>query len=100
MRDSGGTHLKTTYQPQPFSEKKYATQDDFPIFNDEWMKTILEIGKETGFVVDIHSPYGMAAERCVDMAMAVGAKIRIQHMTFDIDFKDSIIKKCKIMDFI
>ena len=57
------------------------------------MRTILEIGKETGLVVDIHSPYGMAAERCVDMAMAVGAKIRIQHMTFDIDFKDSIIKK-------
>ncbi|HLG30812.1 MAG TPA: amidohydrolase family protein, partial [Candidatus Brocadiales bacterium] len=93
VRDSGGTHLKTTYQPQPFSEKKYATQDDFPIFNDEWMRTILEIGKETGLVVDIHSPYGMAAERCVDLAMAVGAKIRIQHMTFDIDFKDSIIKK-------
>lgn len=93
VKDNGGTHLKTTYQPQPFSAKQYMTQDDFPIFSDEWMRIILEIGKETGLFVDIHSPYGMATERCVDLAIAVGAKIRIQHMTFDIDLKDSLVKK-------
>ena len=57
IKDDGGTHLKTTYQPHPFSKKKHATQDDFPIFADDWMKTIFGIGKETGLIVDIHSPY-------------------------------------------
>ncbi|MEN6320317.1 MAG: amidohydrolase family protein [Syntrophaceae bacterium] len=93
VKDDGGAHLKTTYQPHPFSKKKYASQDEFPVFEDDWMKTIFKIGKETGLVVDIHSPYGIGAEKCVDLAIEVGAKIRIQHMTFDTDLKDTVIQK-------
>ena len=93
VKDDGGTHLKITYQPHPFSNKKYATQDDFPIFDDDWMRTIFGIGKETGLVVDIHSPYGDGTEKCVDLAIEVGATIRIQHMTFDKDLKDTITQK-------
>jgi len=93
VKDDGGTHLKTTYQSHPFSKKKYATQDDFPIFNDDWMRTILGIGKEIGLPVDIHTPYGVDAEKCVDLAIEVGAKIRIQHMTFDKDLNLVFIQK-------
>ncbi len=99
IKDNGGTHLKTTYQPHPFSKKKHATQDDFPIFADDWMKTILGIGKETGLVVDIHSPYGAGAEKCVDLAIEVGAKIRIQHMTFDTDLKATVLRKMRDYGF-
>ncbi len=93
VKDDGGTHLKTTYQPYPFSNKKHATQDDFPIFDDDWMRTIFEIGKEIKLVTDIHSPYGVGTEKCVDLAIEVGAKIRIQHMTFDLDLKNTITQK-------
>ncbi|MFZ2399822.1 MAG: amidohydrolase family protein [Smithella sp.] len=99
IKDDGGTHLKTTYQPHPFSKKKYATQDDFPIFADDWMKTIFRIGKETGLVVDIHSPYGVGAEKCVDLAIEVDAKIRIQHMTFDTDLKDTFMQRMRDYGF-
>jgi imidazolonepropionase-like amidohydrolase len=95
IKDDGGTHLKTTYQPYPFSKKKYATQNDFPIFTDDWMKTIFCIGRETGLVVDIHSPYSVGAEKCVDLAIEVGAKIRIQHMTFDTDIKSAFLQKMR-----
>jgi imidazolonepropionase-like amidohydrolase len=99
IKDDGGTHLKTTYQPHPFSKKKHATQDDFPIFADDWMKTIFGIGKETGLIVDIHSPYGVGAEKCVDLAIEVGAKIRIQHMTFDTDLKTAFLQKMRDYGF-
>lgn len=99
VKDDGGTHLKTTYQPHPFSKKKYSTQDEFPIFTDDWMKTIFRIGKETGLVVDIHSPYGAGAEKCADLAIEVGAKIRIQHMTFDTDLKAMFLKKMRDYGF-
>jgi imidazolonepropionase-like amidohydrolase len=95
IKNDGGTHLKTTYQPYPFSKKKYANQDDFPIFTDDWMKTIFRIGQETGLVVDIHSPYGVGAEKCVDLAIEVGAKIRIQHMTFDKDLNATFLQKMR-----
>jgi len=93
IKDGGGKHLKITYQAHPFSQKKYAAQDDFPIFDDDWMRTIMKIGKETGMVVDIHSPYGVGTEKCVDLAIKAGTKIRIQHMTFDIDIKTTVLKK-------
>ena len=93
VKEDGGTHLKTSFQTQPFSRKKYENQSDFPVLDDEWMKAILLIGKETGLIVDIHSPYGADAEKCVDLAIEVGARIRIQHMTFDRDLKSTFIQK-------
>ncbi|MDA3898761.1 MAG: amidohydrolase family protein [Desulfobacteraceae bacterium] len=93
IKDDGGTHIKTTYQPHPFSAKKYAHQDALPIFDDDWMRTILRLGKETGMAVSIHSPFGAGTEKCVDLAIEVGAEIRIQHMTFDTDLNDTIIRK-------
>lgn len=93
VRDDGGNHIKATYQPHPFSAKKHAHPDDFPVFDDEWMKTILKVGKETGLTVSIHSPFAAGTEKCVDLAIEVGAEIRIQHMTFDTDLDDTIIKK-------
>ena len=99
VKDDGGTHLKTTYQSHPFSREKYAAQDDFPIFDDDWMRTILRIGKEMGLPVDIHSPYGVDAEKCVDLAIEVGAKIRIQHMTFDKDLNLVFIQKMRDFGF-
>ncbi|KFZ44948.1 hypothetical protein KD27_02405 [Smithella sp. D17] len=63
------------------------------------MKTIFRIGKETGLVVDIHSPYGAGAEKCADLAIEVGAKIRIQHMTFDTDLKAMFLKKMRDYGF-
>ncbi|MCG6534337.1 MAG: amidohydrolase family protein, partial [Syntrophales bacterium LBB04] len=93
VKDDGGTHLKTTYQTQPFSKKKYEEQDDFPIFDDDWMRSIFKIGKETGLVVDIHAPYRADVEKCVDLAIEVGARIRIQHMTFDKELNIAAIRK-------
>lgn len=95
IKDDGGTHLKTTYQHYPFSKKKYSNQDNFPVFADDWLKTIFCIGKETGLVVDIHSPYGIGAEKCVDLAVEVGAKMRIQHITFDINLEDTFLQKMR-----
>jgi len=99
VKEDNGTHIKITYQPHPFSAKKYATQDEFPIFDNDWMKTIFKTGKELGLAVGIHSPYGIGVERCVDMAMEVGAKIRLQHMTFDVDLSESMIKKMRDYGF-
>lgn len=93
VKDNGGTHLKTTYQPSPFSQKKPLSQEDFPIFKDDWMETIFKIGKEIGLVVDIHVPNGMAVEKCVDIAIKAGANIRIQHMTFDLELNDTLLQK-------
>lgn len=93
VKDDGGTHLKTTYQTQPFSKKKYANQDEFPIFDDDWMRSIFKIGKEIGLVVDIHAPYRADAEKCVDLAVEVGAEIRIQHMTFDKELNIAAVRK-------
>jgi imidazolonepropionase-like amidohydrolase len=93
VKEDGGTHLKTTYQSQPFSRRKFVTQDEFPVFDDDWMQSILKIGKETGLVVDIHAPYRADVEKCVDLAIEVGARIRIHHMTFDEDLDISMIRK-------
>jgi imidazolonepropionase-like amidohydrolase len=93
VKENGGVHLKTSLQSHPFSKKKYEKQGDFPVLDDDWMKVILTIGKETGLVVDIHSPYGANAEKCVDLAIEVGARIRIQHMTFDRDLKSTFMQK-------
>ena len=99
VKDDGGRHLKATYQAHPFSKKKYTHQDDFPIFDDDWMRAILGIGKEIGLVIDIHSPYGAGSEKCVDLAIEVGAQIRIQHMTFDTDLTDTITNKMRDYGF-
>lgn len=99
IKDAGGVHLKTTYQTQPFSRKKYATQDEFPVFDDDWMRSIFKIGKETGLVIDIHAPYRADAEKCVDLAIEVGARIRIQHMPFDRDLTISMLKKMSDQGF-
>ena len=99
VRDDGGTHLKITCQSHPFSKKKYAAQDDFPIFNDDSIRTIFGIGKETGLPVDIHTPYAVDAEKCVDLAIQSGASIRIQHMTFDKDLSPSFIQKIRDYGF-
>ena len=99
VKDDGGTHLKTTYQPYPFSRKKYVSRDNFPVFDDDWMKTILRIGKETGLVVDIHAPYGAGAERCVDLSIETGSNIRIQHVTFDMDIKETVLRKMRDYGF-
>jgi imidazolonepropionase-like amidohydrolase len=99
VKDDGGAHLKITYQPHPFSRKKYAAKDDFPIFDDDWLRAIFGIGKETGLVVDIHSPYSTGAEKCVDLAIEVGAKIRIQHMAFDADLKAEVVQKMRDYGF-
>lgn len=93
VKDDGGSHLKITCQSYPFSKKKYGTPSDFPIFPAHWMKEILATGRDIGLVVDIHSPYGDDVETCVDLAIEVGAKIRIQHMTFDKELKSSVIEK-------
>jgi imidazolonepropionase-like amidohydrolase len=97
VKDDGGTHIKTTYQPYPFSAKK--CEHDLPIFDDDWMRSILKIGKETGMVVSVHSPFGFGAEKCVDFAIEVGAKINIQHMTFDTDLKEITIRKMRDFGF-
>jgi len=99
VKDNGGTHLKTSFQTQPFSKKKYDAQYEFPVLDDDWMKVILSIGKETGLVVDIHSPYGADAEKCLDLAIEVGARIRIQHMTFDRDLKSTFMQKMRDYGF-
>ena len=93
MKNNGGTHLKTTYQPCPFSKKKQFSQDDFPIFDSEWMKEIFKIGKEIDLVVDIHAPFAHAAEKCVDLAIDIGAKISIQHISIDRDLSNSFFQK-------
>ena len=93
IKDDGGMHIKTTYQSQPFSAKKHAFQDSLPVFSDDWMKALLRLAKETGMAVSIHSPFGEGVEKCVDLAIEVGSKIRIQHMTFDVDLKDTIVRK-------
>lgn len=93
VKNDGGDHLKATFQNQPFSKRKYASQHDFPIFNDDWMKTLFRVGKEIGLVVDIHAPYRKDVEKCVDIAMEVGAQIRIQHMTLDAELRDDTLKK-------
>ena len=99
VKDDGGTHLKTTYQSHPFSKKKCATQDDFPIFNDDSIRTIFGVGKEIGLPVDIHAPYAVDAEKCVDLAIQSGARIRIQHMTFDKDLNPTFIQKIRDYGF-
>ena len=99
IKDAGGVHIKTTYQTQPFSRKKYATQDEFPVFDDDWMRFIFKIGKETGLVIDIHAPYRADTEKCVDLAIEVGARIRIQHMPFDRDLTISMLKKMSDQGF-
>lgn len=95
VKDDGGTHLKTTYQAYPFSAKKHIHRDDYPTFNDDWIRTIFKIGKETGMPVSIHSPYGNGVEKCVDLAIEVGANIRIQHMTFDVALSDTTTQKMR-----
>lgn len=99
VKESGGTHLKATYQPQPFSERKYPSQDDFPVFDDSWMRAILACARDMGLVVDIHAPYGGAAEHCADLAIEEGARIRIQHMTFDVDLTGSMVAKMRDYGF-
>jgi imidazolonepropionase-like amidohydrolase len=99
VKDDGGTHLKTTYQPHPFSKKKYANPDDFPVFDDDRLRTIFRAGKETGLVVDIHCPYASGVQKCVDLAIEVGAQIRIQHMTFDTDLAATVIQKMRDSGF-
>jgi imidazolonepropionase-like amidohydrolase len=99
VKEDGGTHIKTTYQAYPFSSKKHANPNEYPVFEDEWMRTILRTGKELGLAVSIHSPFGGDAEKCVDLAIEVGSNIRIQHMTFDIDLSDSIIQKMQDYGF-
>jgi imidazolonepropionase-like amidohydrolase len=95
VKDGGGTHIKITYQPYPFSQKKPFSQDEFPIFSDAWIETIFKIGKETKLVIDIHAPYGDAAEKCVDLAIKTDAMIRIQHITIDRDMNNIFIQKMK-----
>ena len=99
VKDEGGTHLKITYQPHPFSKQKHTSSDNFPVFDDDWIKAILRIGKETGLIVDIHAPYGDGAEKMIDLAIEVGSRIRIQHITFDRDIKDSMIYKMQDYGF-
>jgi imidazolonepropionase-like amidohydrolase len=93
IKDDGAAHIKITYQAQPFSAKKYAPSDALPIFDEDWMEAIFRLGKETGMAVSIHSPFGAGTEKCVDLAIKTGAKIRIQHMTFDIDLEDALVRK-------
>jgi imidazolonepropionase-like amidohydrolase len=93
VKDDGGSHLKVTYQSYPFSSKRPPEKECFPMLDDEWMRQILRIGKETGLIVSIHSPLGAGTEKCVDLAIEVGAEIRIQHMCFDVDLDDILIKK-------
>ncbi len=95
IKDDGGDHVKTTYQPYPFSAKRFSRPEDFPVFSDDWMRAILRIGRETGMTVSIHSPFGLGTEKCVDLAIETGATIRIQHMTFDTDLKDTVIQKMR-----
>jgi imidazolonepropionase-like amidohydrolase len=90
VKDDGGAHLKTTYQSYPFSRIK---ADQLPIFEADWMKAIFKAGKDTGLVVDIHMPYSADVEKCVDLAIEAGARIRVQHMTFDADLKPELIQK-------
>jgi len=49
--------------------------------------------------VDIHTPYAVDAEKCVDLAIQSGASIRIQHMTFDKDLSPSFIQKIRDYGF-
>jgi imidazolonepropionase-like amidohydrolase len=99
VKDDGGTHLKTTCQSHPFSRKKYSTQDEFPVFSDDWLKMIFAIGREIGLPVDIHAPYADDAERCVDLAIQTGARIRIQHMAFDRHLNNLFIQKVRDYGF-
>lgn len=99
IREDGGDHIKTTYQPYPFSAKQFSRPKDFPVFDDDWMRAILRIGRETGMTVSIHSPFGLCTEKCVDLAIETGAAIRIQHMTFDTVLKDQVIRKMRDAGF-
>jgi len=98
VKERGGSHLKTTYQSHPFSRKKNP-DNPFPIFEPDWMRTIFNAGKEMGLVVDIHMPYSADVEKCVDLAIDAGARIRIQHMTFDAELKSDLIQKMRDYGF-
>ncbi len=93
IKDDGGHHIKTTYQPHPFSAKRNERPDAYPVFDDAWVRAIMRIGKETGMTVSIHSPFSAGTEKCVDLAIETGARIRIQHMTFDTELKDTVVRK-------
>ncbi len=94
VKEDGGAHLKITYQSHPFSRKKNPAEQ-FPMFDADWMKAIFKAGKDTGLVVDIHMPYSADVEQCVDLAVEAGARIRVQHMTFDADLKTELIQKMR-----
>lgn len=99
VKDDGGTHLKTTYQAYPFSAKKPDPAQSLPLFSPDWMKELFRISKETGLVVSIHCPYAGGAEACVNLAIEVGAQIRIQHVSFDEDLNDSTLQKMQDYGF-
>lgn len=65
------------------------------MFDADWMKAIFNAGKETGLIVDIHMPYSADVEKCVDLAIGAGARIRVQHMTFDAELKPDLIQKMR-----
>lgn len=93
VKNDGGSHLKITYQPYPFSKLKNVSQSEHPIFDDDWMKVIFETSKELDLVVDIHAPFAKSAEKCVDLAIASDAKIRLHHISFDRDLTNTFFKK-------
>jgi imidazolonepropionase-like amidohydrolase len=97
VKDAGGTHLKTTYQSHLFS--RFKNPGGLPVFDPDWMKAIFKAGRDTGLVVDIHMPYSADVERCVDMAIEAGAAIRVNHMAFDAELKDGLLKKMRDSGF-
>lgn len=59
------------------------------------MKSILKAGIEAGLVIDIHLPVKAGTEKCVGLAIETGAKIRIQHMAFDEELPNSLMRKMR-----
>jgi imidazolonepropionase-like amidohydrolase len=65
------------------------------MFEPDWMKAIFKAGKDSGLFVDIHMPYSADVEKCVDLAIETGARIRVQHMTLDAELKSGLIRKMR-----
>ena len=93
VKNDGGNHLKTTYQSYPFSARKPPQANSLPLFDDDWMREIFRIGRDTGMVVSIHSPFAAGTQKCVDLAIAVGAQIRIEHVSFDAELDEPVMRK-------
>jgi len=97
VRDHGGSHLKMTCQQHSFSAKKEDSK--LPLFDDSWTKEIFQLARETGMLVSIHAPFVEGVKKCVDLAIEIGAQIRLQHVCCDADLDETTLQKMQDFGF-